>query len=575
MQLLKVYSNKASFNEVVFNQTGLSFIVAKQKDPGVTEKGQTYNGVGKSLLVKIIHFCLGASANDYKTFCDKLPGWEFYLDFMIDNKTYTAKRTTDNPKKISLNDKELPIRKFNNKMEKLCFNIPKDISHLSFRSLLPFFIRPNKESYVSYDRPGKTGSHYQSLLYNSFLLGLDVVLVQRKSALKKNKKNIKDLEKNFEKDPLLRDFFTGNRDVSLALIDLEEQIKQLDTNLSNFKVAENYNEVQTKADAVEKELFELNNNIILLQNNIDNINKSLEITPDMNRNDIENIYNEANIYFSDLMTKTLDELEEFYEKLITNRRKRLLEQRNKLLLEQQNKIDSSKKLQKELDELMQYLGEHQALDLFVSLSNKNAKLKAERDNLKKYQNLQLEYKDKERQLEKNLLELDEITENYLKEIEPNIAELKYYFRSLAKRFYPNSVAGLTIENNDGDNQLQFNIDARIESDSSDGINNVKIFCYDLTILFKGQNHKMNFIFHDSRLFDGIDERQKADLFKTVFEEFADSDKQYIATVNQNQLDEIKRQLSEDEFNSIITQNTVLILTDDSDAEKLLGIKVDI
>ena len=123
--------------------------------------------------------------------------------------------------------------------------------------------------------------------------------------------------------------------------------------------------------------------------------------------------------------------------------------------------------------------------------------------------------------------------------------------------------------------MQFDIDAKIESDTSDGINNVKIFCYDLTILFKGYNHHMDFIFHDSRLFDGIDERQKTDIFRTVYEEFYNTNKQYIASVNQNQLGEIKGQLTEEEFKKIIIDNTVLTLTDESDSQKLLGIKVDI
>ena len=64
MLLKKVYSNQASFRTVEFNTTGLSFVVAKQKNPGSSEQGKTYNGVGKSLLVRIIHFCLGASDHD-------------------------------------------------------------------------------------------------------------------------------------------------------------------------------------------------------------------------------------------------------------------------------------------------------------------------------------------------------------------------------------------------------------------------------------------------------------------------------------------------------------------------------
>lgn len=217
MQLIRVYSNKESFRTVKFNENGLSFIVARQKEPGISEKGKTYNGVGKSLLVRIIHFCLGARVKSYNSFCEKLLGWEFYIDFLIGDKEYTAKRSTDNPKKIFLNEEELTVTEFNKKMESLCFNIPKDIAHLSFRSLLPFFIRPRRDSYVDYDKPGRVGSQYQTVLYNSFLLGLDGFLAQKKFSIKKDQTRIKDLENNFKKDTLLKDFLSGDKDVTLTL----------------------------------------------------------------------------------------------------------------------------------------------------------------------------------------------------------------------------------------------------------------------------------------------------------------------------------------------------------------------
>jgi uncharacterized protein YydD (DUF2326 family) len=427
MQLIRVYSNKESFKTVKFNENGLNFIIARQKEPGASEKGKTYNGVGKSLLVRIIHFCLGAKVNAYKSFCDNLPGWEFYLDFSIDRKTYTAKRSTGNPKRIVLNGKELTLTKFNEKMETLLFNIPQDMSYLSFRSLVPFFIRPRKESYVSYDKPGKVGSQYQTALYNSFLLGLDVFLAQKKFNLKKEQDRIKDLESNFKNDTLLRDFFTGDKDVRLTLVDLEERIKKIDEDLSGFKVAEDYNEIQIEADRIEKELFSLNNKVILIQNNINKIDKSLEIETTTNKNDIKSVYEEANIHFSENLLKTLDELEIFYDKLITNRKKRLLEQKNKLISDEKSKMKVVKNLQNQLDKLMNYLGDHQALDVFVALSNKSSDLKAERDNLKKYQDLQEEYKENERQLEKSQLELTEVTEKYLKGMEPETAELRDFF----------------------------------------------------------------------------------------------------------------------------------------------------
>ncbi|MGP8330769.1 MAG: hypothetical protein ACT6FB_00240 [Methanosarcinaceae archaeon] len=265
MQLLKVYSNQPSFRTVEFNKTGLSFIVAKQKNPGSNEQGKTYNGVGKSLLVRIVHFCLGARTEDYKTFCEKLPECEFFVDYEIDNKKYTAKRATNDPKKIELNNEVISIKKFNENMKSLCFDIPVDITFLSFRSLIPFFIRAKKHSYVAYNKPGKPKTDYQALLYNAFLLGLDVVLAQKKYKIRKEQDRIKKLAMNFKNDSLLRYFFTGNKDVTLTLVDLEERIKRLDDNLSNFKVAEDYNDVQLEADRVDKDLFSLNNHVRALR----------------------------------------------------------------------------------------------------------------------------------------------------------------------------------------------------------------------------------------------------------------------------------------------------------------------
>lgn len=573
MQLIRIYSNKNSFKSIEFNRNGLSFIIAKQKNPNQNDSGKTYNGVGKSLLVNIIHFCLGSSKKKYESFCDKLPDWEFYLDFEVSGISYKAKRTTNNPNQIILNNEELTIKKFNEKLEQICFSIPDSVSTLSFRSLIPFFIRPNKKWYVSFS--GESHSQYNTMLFNSFLLGLNIFLAEKKYVLRKEQERIKELEKNFKNDDLLRDFFTGNKDVSLAILDLEEKIKALDEDLKGFRVADDYSEVQFNADKIENQLFELNNQIILLQNNIDTINKSLEIESNTSQEDIRKVYEEANIYFSEFLSKTLTELETFYENLVLNRKKRLLEQRTKLESERESKSVLAKKLKNNLDNLMKYLGDHQALDLFLSLSDTRAQYKTKLENLEKYQCLQSEYKDKMRDNEKNQIQQSEKTDEFLQLVDSNILELKNYFRLLAKRFYPNSISGLTIENNDGDNQQRYNIDAKIESDNSDGINNVKIFCYDMTLLFKGQNHNIDFIFHDSRLYDGIDERQKSELFKIVYEEFKSSEKQYIATVNQNQLNEIQNSLSKEEFQTIIINNTVLELTDDSDLDKLLGITVDI
>jgi guanylate kinase len=227
------------------------------------------------------------------------------------------------------------------------------------------------------------------------------------------------------KDELLRDFFTGNKDVALTIVDLEEQIEKLERNLSNFKVAEDYRDVQKEADRIENELFALNNKIILIQNNIESVNKSLNMETKTNQDDIAKVYEEANVHFTENLKKTLNDLERFYEKLVTNRKKRLLEQKNKFESEIAAKSEVANRLKSELDRLMKYLGDHQAIDVFLSLSDKSAHLKTKLESLKKYQSLQSEYKEKLRDAEKIQLEQSETAENFLAEIEAEIREKAY------------------------------------------------------------------------------------------------------------------------------------------------------
>lgn len=575
MQLISLKANESTFRTVNFNKSGLSFIVAQQKNPGESERGKTYNGVGKSLLVAIIHFCLGANKEQYKSFTEKLPGWIFTLDFQIGEDKYSAARATSNIDKIILNDEMLSITKFNERLESLCFDIPSDTDFLTFRALLPFFIRPKKESYISFDSPAKTGFDYQKQIYNAFLLGLDVQLAQEKYKIRKEQERIKKLTDNIKKDNLLKEFFSGGKDVTLSLQDLNDKITRLKNDLIKFKVAEDYYETKSKADDIERILAKTQNEVTLIENQIRNINESLKISPDLSKKNIEKAYNEVQIVFSDKVSKTIDQLELFYKQLTENRIRKLTKHKQDLTRELESKKRDASKLKSELDVQLQYLGAHQALDIFVKVNNQLSSLKNERDSLQKYKKLLDEYHKKNIEEQESLLKSTKKTDDYLKDVEDIIDSIRDYFRNLAKKFYPDAASGITIYNNEGDNQIRYDIKAKIEADTADGINHVKIFCYDITLLFKGYGHLIHFLFHDSRIFSEIDERQKTELFRIVDELFSNSNYQYIATVNQNQLKEIQQYMTEDEFDRIIKKNTVLTLTDDSSEEKLLGIKVDL
>ena len=87
MRLIRLSSDHTSFKTIDFNPRGLTLIVGAR-----SKKGQTYNGVGKSLIVEILHFCLGANKNE--EFETKIPQWEFILEMEVAGERHLVSRNT-------------------------------------------------------------------------------------------------------------------------------------------------------------------------------------------------------------------------------------------------------------------------------------------------------------------------------------------------------------------------------------------------------------------------------------------------------------------------------------------------
>jgi len=573
MKLLSLSSNKASFHDITFNPRGLSLILGRQKNPEMSDARKTYNGVGKSLAIALIHFCLGASASE--EFKEKLASWEFNLVFEIDGTQYTSIRGASSQNTVILDGKELSLKKFNSEMESLVFGIEKQIPHLSFRPLIKRFVRPKKESYIAFNSVESKEPPYANLLAYSYLLGLDVDLVIEKHKLKTERDRIEKFRKNLKTDSVFKEFFVGNKNPDLEIRDLEDEINRLDRDIKVFQVAENYYEIEKQANDTKRKLQELKNQAIVIENSINSINNSLSIRPDISVEQIQKVYNETKAKFSASLIRELADVERFHKELAETRIKRLSNEKNKFerALEQKNKEISS--LAKEFDNQLKFLGTYRALDELIELSNHVGGLKTRAQKIYDYKNLLEEYETQTQDINLRMIKENKRANEYLKSNQTLIDSNFDRFRSLAKRFYSDKPGGLTVENNDGDNQIRFDIDARIQDDTSDGINEVKIFCFDMTILSGKHHHNVDFIFHDSRLFSNMDPRQRAILFKIANDYTMENDAQYIASVNEDQILTLTGQLNEQEIDDIIRKNVVLELTDESNESKLLGLQVDL
>jgi len=575
MRLIKLSANQPGFKTVIFNRIGLSLIVGTRTNPDESgDDDRSYNGVGKSLLAEIIHFCLGSSSNP--AFKTHLPEWEFSLEFAIGDAIWIARRNTQKQSEIWLNGEPFGLREFNQHIGKILFDFT-DIGdkNLSFRTLLPRFIRRSKHDYSDPRKTESDKEDYMMLLRNLFLLGLEIGLVEKKYQLRQRQIKVEEFERNFKKDPFIREYYTGNKDATLQAKHLEEQVARLETDLAKFQVAEDFYEIEREANCLNKKLRDLKNRKLVIENALHHVEKSMQTRADVSREKILMVYQELIGAFKEETLKRLADIEIFHDQLIHNRAARLGQERLKLGAELEQLTKSIAELNTELNQKMAYLSDKRALDQYVAVSSQRAEFLGKLQKLRDYQHLLQKSQDDLVHIRKDLAEETIKTNHYLAESESEIYQQFEMFSNFAKLFYPDSPSGITIHNNAGENKIRFDFDVRIEADGSDGINSVKIFCYDLAILLLECNHHIDFIWHDSRLYSDIDPRQRAILFKVAQQKTMEYGKQYIATVNHDQLEAMRTEFVPDEFHTLFEEQTVVLrLKDDGDKSKLLGIQVD-
>lgn len=574
MRLIELTANHDSFRTVTFNRSGLSLIIGKKANPDDHDRKHSTNGVGKSLLLYLIDFCLGAKENPELE--DKLPDWEFSLRFELDGEEKTVTRKTAEQDTVSLNGVPITLDNYNKLLLSKVFLIDEKVKYLTFRALIGLFVRQGKGAYVSFEKVNQQENSKTYLLRMAYLLGLDIELVERKRELKEELDKLSSLQKSFSKEGFLREYMTGEKDVRLKLKALKSEIADLRGKVDNFKVAENYEDIRQQAQATKRQWKKATDRLHRLVNVLSNIEQSLKTQPDLDGNVVAKTYESLGRELPDLVVKRLEEVTEFHSELIRTRVQRLTAEKHRIQREQKSVVTQIKKLDEEKDSYFQFLGSHGELVEYQALVNSLNVAERQAEKLTEFDELDKQRKERTRQCKLEMQEENIRASEALEASAGYIDEVLDIFRDMALRIWPGKVSGLLIENNEGQNLIRFEIDARIEADASDGVSETKIFCFDMTVMSLQKNHAMRFLAHDNRLYPGIDPRQRAEVFRIAADCGAKFDFQYIATINETDLEAMRSEMNDDEeFETLFGQGTVLELTDESAAGKLLGINLDL
>ncbi len=265
-----IYSDLPSFKTLNLNP-GLNVLLA-QKSSGATQK-QTRNRAGKTSVVELIHFLLGGKSDSKHGLfeVDALRDHTFGMVFDLGGTPVQIERSGGNKAKIHVsrlpNGKRETISnpEWTRRLGKEMFgldNMPERAP--TFRSLFPYFARrQNSGAFTTPEKQAtmqQTGDYQMALMY---LLGLDWPIAADWQQVRDREKTLAELRKAASTGAF-GSIIGKAADLRTQLVLAEGRLKALQGDLANFKVLDQYRELEEEGSQLTREL-----NVLANQNTLD------------------------------------------------------------------------------------------------------------------------------------------------------------------------------------------------------------------------------------------------------------------------------------------------------------------
>jgi len=540
----RIFANQSTFKTVEFSK-GFNVILAdRTKDSTIKD---SRNGLGKSTLIEIVHFCLGADATKNKGLnVEELSGWEFTLELQIGKQVISVSRSVDNPKsvvieadtsswpfspKVKKEQKILSIRDWNSLLGYLLFGLPiedeRDKFQPSYRSVISYFIRRGKDAFSTPFEHHRKTHEWDKQVNNAFLLGLaweDAAVLQ---VLKERKKGLENI-RNAAKAGVIQGFSGSVGDLEARRVRLKAQADQDASNLQSFKVHPQYEQIEADANILTEVIHESINANVLDRRMLELYEKSLSEEQPPVSDAIERLYKEAGVSLPGVTLRRLEDVQSFHKNIIENRQSFLaaeIERLTRSIAEREKLIGSKTE---ERSSLMMVLKTHGALEEYTLLQERYMKTVNELnsiitmiENVNKFEDGLSEIKIESEVLQKKARR-DYDERHVIRERAISL------FNSYSQELY-NAPGKLVLDVG----STGFKFDVIIERSNSAGISNMKVFCYDLMLarLWAEHSPSPSLLVHDSTIFDGVDERQIARALQLAEKEAEQNGFQYICTLN--------------------------------------------
>lgn len=372
-----------SFKPVEFSG-GFNVVLAERTENASDRDSR--NGSGKTSLVEIVHFCLGAKLAS--TLAEPaLDNWTFSTRLDLGETEATVSRNTARPNRVRIDpvdsawhlqerlDEETGERYFTmddwkEALGDIYFSLPRELLEESYtptaRTLLPYFARRGRDAFsdpFTFFRGQQSWSRQASA---AVLLGLDWQIVRDAELFQLKEKRIREARKAIE--ALRRATDPGGSDaedlegrLEAMKINLEREIRETSRQLETFKVHPQYEELESEASDLTKKIHDLSGQNVSDRELLEFNQASLKTDRPADSQAIEAMYAEAGVYFSEKLTDRLEAVKIFHDQIYSNRQAYLeseLERLQQLIGERDAEIES---LSERRAALLRVLQEHTAL----------------------------------------------------------------------------------------------------------------------------------------------------------------------------------------------------------------------
>ena len=541
-----ITADNPSFKTVHF-EPGFNVVLAERAKDAT--RRDTRKGLGKSTLIEIIHFCLGAGTRkDEGLIVEPLHDWTFTVELELATGIVTASRNTARPNRINIDgptdawpiapsfNKKSGLKSYSPKdwcaiLGNLMFGLPIDESSRkyapTFRSLISYFIRHGSDAFSNPFEHYRTQQGWDVQVNNTFLLDLNWRHASDLQSLKDRKKHLDNLKRGLKEGVLVKYLGTIG-ELEAEEVRIRAQIEENQAGLASFNVLPQYRQLEKQAYQQTRQIQRLRNKRLKLGRRLSNYETKQDDEKETEPSAIVEIYEKAGVNLHGGVRRRLDDVQQFHASIIENRKLFLASEIEKVKAEIEDTSRRLAQVTKTRSETMSTLKAHGPWDEYQLLTEQQSNLKSQLQTLiDRIQTLrEIQEGASTHKIDKELL---------LKRLRQDHDERRVQRDNAVSLFNANSQAlyaasgSLVVDITD--NGYKFAAD--IQRSGSRRKDSMKVFCYDLLLaeLWGAKERSAGFIVHDSIMYDGVEGRQRALGIQLAARKAEALRFQYICTLN--------------------------------------------